>query len=422
MTDINSSTGKAGPIVTFYRAIPESFAPMRADRAALGEELAERRMHALAVAPGDEPNQALGRRGRGARALQRRDEQGRVGARPDHQGGEALERRRPVTGQVHEVRSGRDDDRVQARAGLAGARDTGTGPSALEELGGSLATVQRSLAARLDASHEQLLHVRDAVSNLRLVPAASLSGALQRARKQLGFRGDLVQEPELKRLARRDQPSFQREHRQRRTGHLPAQGLHHQGRQPDPELRLVEPDARRIAIDADAHVSLEREDATTGDRMPVDGGNDRDGHLECAHHQGVEAEDERSHPRAVEADQRGEIEAGAERRPLAGDHRCSRLAELREQRLEAVEELGPDGIGLSVLQPQQRDVAMAFDTHRFIHLPTTDGACGIDWFPAASAVATAKNQSSVVTEGSVTSVTFPSDCARSQTTPSAGRR
>ena len=36
MTDINSSTGKAGPIVTFYRAIPESFAPMRADRAALG--------------------------------------------------------------------------------------------------------------------------------------------------------------------------------------------------------------------------------------------------------------------------------------------------------------------------------------------------------------------------------------------------
>src|SRR5256714_5511555 len=36
MPDINSSTGKAGPIVTFYRAIPESFAPMRADRGALG--------------------------------------------------------------------------------------------------------------------------------------------------------------------------------------------------------------------------------------------------------------------------------------------------------------------------------------------------------------------------------------------------
>jgi len=85
----------------------------------------------------------------------------------------ALARLRRVAGILH--------DRVQARAGLAGARDTGTGPSALEELGGSLATVQRSLAARLDASHEQLLHVRDAVSNLRLVPAASLSGALQRA-------------------------------------------------------------------------------------------------------------------------------------------------------------------------------------------------------------------------------------------------
>ncbi|TMH20950.1 MAG: hypothetical protein E6H64_09530 [Betaproteobacteria bacterium] len=36
MTDTHSSTDKPGPIVTFYRAIPESFAPMRADRGALG--------------------------------------------------------------------------------------------------------------------------------------------------------------------------------------------------------------------------------------------------------------------------------------------------------------------------------------------------------------------------------------------------
>ena len=36
MTDTHSSTDKPAPIVTFYRAIPESFAPMRADRAALG--------------------------------------------------------------------------------------------------------------------------------------------------------------------------------------------------------------------------------------------------------------------------------------------------------------------------------------------------------------------------------------------------
>jgi len=36
MTDTHSSTDKSAPIVTFYRAIPESFAPMRADRGALG--------------------------------------------------------------------------------------------------------------------------------------------------------------------------------------------------------------------------------------------------------------------------------------------------------------------------------------------------------------------------------------------------
>src|SRR5439155_205433 len=57
---------------------------------------------------------------------------------------------------------------------------TRTGPSALEELGGSLETLQRNLTARLDEGHEQLLRVRDAVSGLRLVPAASVLSTLQR--------------------------------------------------------------------------------------------------------------------------------------------------------------------------------------------------------------------------------------------------
>jgi hypothetical protein len=36
MTDASESPASAEPVVTFYRAIPESFAPMRADRGALG--------------------------------------------------------------------------------------------------------------------------------------------------------------------------------------------------------------------------------------------------------------------------------------------------------------------------------------------------------------------------------------------------
>jgi hypothetical protein len=36
MTDASENTSGAEPVVTFYRAIPESFAPMRADRGALG--------------------------------------------------------------------------------------------------------------------------------------------------------------------------------------------------------------------------------------------------------------------------------------------------------------------------------------------------------------------------------------------------
>ncbi|TMA58665.1 MAG: hypothetical protein E6J75_04840 [Deltaproteobacteria bacterium] len=81
----------------------------------------------------------------------------------------ALARLRRVAGILH--------GRVQSRAG---GNDL-AGPSALEELGASLETLQRSLTARLDAGHEQLLRVRDAVSHLRLVPAASVSGTLQRA-------------------------------------------------------------------------------------------------------------------------------------------------------------------------------------------------------------------------------------------------
>jgi hypothetical protein len=36
MTDASENTSSAEPLGTFYRAIPESFAPMRADRGALG--------------------------------------------------------------------------------------------------------------------------------------------------------------------------------------------------------------------------------------------------------------------------------------------------------------------------------------------------------------------------------------------------
>jgi len=88
----------------------------------------------------------------------------------------ALARVRRVAGILH----GRVEPRTGGN-GVARELETGTGPFALEELGPSLDSLQRSLTARLDAGHEQLLRVRDAVSHLRLVPAASVSGALQRA-------------------------------------------------------------------------------------------------------------------------------------------------------------------------------------------------------------------------------------------------
>jgi len=75
---------------------------------------------------------------------------------------------------------------------------------------------------------------------------------------------------------------------------------------------------------------------------------------------------------------------------------------------------------LMKLRKRKGDRTVPLDAHAY--LPTDDGACGSDWFPAESTVATAKNQSSVVTDGSVTSATLPSESARSQATASAGRR
>ena len=97
--------------------------------------------------------------------------------------------------------------------------------------------------------------------------------------------------------------------------------------------------------------------------MAVHRRHQRDRQLEDPHHRRLEPEDERAHPDTIEIDQRRQIEAGAEGGPLPRDHGRPRVAELSEERLQPIQERRPDRVRFSVLQPDQGDLAIAFDAH-----------------------------------------------------------